>query len=52
LLAASEQDPNHQGRLPWRGVLEGALSELGRPWHGGPFSAPARALLARTASQI
>jgi spectinomycin phosphotransferase len=39
-------------RLPLRGALETALSELGQPWCGGPFAEPARALLARTAGQI
>ena len=38
--------------LPRRGVLETALSEVGRPWCGGPFSEPARALLASTAGEI
>ena len=39
-------------RLPQRGALETALSELGQPWCSGPFAEPARALLARTAGQI
>jgi spectinomycin phosphotransferase len=38
--------------LPLRGVVETALSELDRPWCGGPFSEPARALLASTAGHI
>ena len=38
--------------VPWRGALETALRELGRPWHGGPFSEPARALIAETAGRI
>jgi spectinomycin phosphotransferase len=38
--------------LPWRGVMETAFSELDRPWRGGPFSEPARALLASTAGHI
>ncbi len=29
-----------QIRLPRRGALETTLSELDRPWRGGPFSAP------------
>ena len=41
-----------QIRLPLRGALETALSELGQPWRGGPFAESARALLARTAGQI
>ena len=35
-----------------RGVLETALRELDQPWHGGPFSEPARALITRTAGHI
>ncbi len=38
--------------VPGRGALETALSEAGRPWHGGPFSEPARALIAETAGGI
>lgn len=38
--------------LARRGEIETALSELGQPWHGGPFSEPARALLASTARKI
>lgn len=38
--------------LPLRGALETALSELGQPWHGGPFSESARGLLTSTAEQI
>ena len=37
---------------PGRGDLEAALCELGRPWNGGPFAEPARALLAGAAGQI
>lgn len=39
-------------RLSLRPVLEAALSEPERPWTGGPFSEPARALLARSAGPI
>ena len=35
--------------LSWRDDLELALRELGRPWTGGPFSEPARELLAGAA---
>jgi spectinomycin phosphotransferase len=35
-----------------RGTLETALSELSQPWHGGPFSEPARALLTGTAEPV
>jgi spectinomycin phosphotransferase len=38
--------------LPRRGDLEAALRELGRPWPGGPFAEPARALLAGAARQL
>ena len=38
--------------MPWRGDLETALRELGRPWSGGPFAEPARALLAGAAGQV
>lgn len=38
--------------FPLRGALETALSELGQPWHGGPFSELARGLLTSTAEQI
>ena len=33
-------------------VLEAALGELGQPWHGGPYSEPARQLLARHAARL
>jgi len=38
--------------LPLRETLEAALGELSRPWRGGPFAEPARALLAGTAGQV
>jgi spectinomycin phosphotransferase len=39
--------------LSWRGDLEVALRELGRPWTcGGPFTEPARALLAGAAGPV
>ena len=39
--------------LSWRGDLEAALRELGRPWTGGgPFTEPARALLAGAAGPV
>lgn len=44
--------PRHEAGLPWRGDLEAALRELGQPWSGGPFSEPARGLLAAAAGQI
>jgi spectinomycin phosphotransferase len=39
-------------RLPTRGDLESALADAGREWVGGPFSEPARALLAGHAEEI
>jgi spectinomycin phosphotransferase len=38
--------------LPRRDDLEAALSELGDPWSGGPFSDQARQLLAASAGRI
>jgi spectinomycin phosphotransferase len=35
-----------------RSVLEAALGELAQPWHGGPYSEPARQLLARHATRL
>jgi spectinomycin phosphotransferase len=35
-----------------RPALEAALGELGRPWSGGPYSEPARRLLARHAALL
>jgi spectinomycin phosphotransferase len=44
--------PVADSRLSLRDVLQTALDELGTPWSGGPFSEPARALLARVAGPI
>ncbi|HEY9472247.1 MAG TPA: phosphotransferase [Mycobacteriales bacterium] len=38
--------PVLQPELPTRALLEETLGRLGRPWHGGPFAEPARALVA------
>jgi spectinomycin phosphotransferase len=38
--------------LSWRGELEEALRDLARPWAGGPFAEPARALLAGAAGPV
>lgn len=38
--------------MPRRGALETALCELDRPWRSGPFSEPARALLASTTGHL
>ncbi len=39
-------------RLPGRAGLEDALSDLGGPWTGGPYSEPARAVLAAHAGRV
>jgi len=44
--------PRFEAGLSWRGDLETALGELGRPWDGGPYAEPARELLAGTASLV
>lgn len=44
--------PVRRPDLAARPVLEAALAELGRPWDGGPYSEPARDLLARHASHV
>jgi spectinomycin phosphotransferase len=44
--------PAHRIDLPRRGTLEQALGELDQTWAGGPYSEPARALLASTADGI
>ncbi len=38
--------------LAERAVLAAALGDLGRPWSGGPFAEPARALLASAAGPV
>ena len=44
--------PVRRPDLATRPVLEAALGELGKPWNGGPYSEPARRLLARRASLL
>src|SRR5215469_3639478 len=44
--------PLHQVALAHRNDLETALSNVGQPWEGGPFSEPARALLDAHAPQV
>ena len=44
--------PRREMGLSWRGDLEIALRELGRPWTGGPFAEPARELLAGAAGPV
>ena len=44
--------PWFESGLSWRGDLETALGELGRPWDGGPYAEPARELLAGVASLV
>jgi spectinomycin phosphotransferase len=38
--------------LPGRSKLEAALDDLGERWAGGPFSEPARAVLARNSTDV
>jgi spectinomycin phosphotransferase len=40
------------GLLPMRETLDAALRELGRPWSGGPYAEPARALLVGAEDQV
>ena len=49
---ATRTAPARRPDLPPRPVLEAALGELSQPWHGGPFSEPARQLVARHASTL
>jgi spectinomycin phosphotransferase len=44
--------PRFEAGLSWRGDLETALGELGRPRTGGPYAEPARALLAGAAGPV
>lgn len=50
--SAATRAPHGQIVLPRRDVLEAALGELHRTWHGGPFAEPARALLASSAERL
>ena len=38
--------------VPGRNELDTALEEVGSAWHGGPYSEPARSVLARHASDV
>jgi len=49
---ATRTAPARRPDLPPRPVLEAALGELSQPWHGGPYSEPARQLVARHASSL
>src|SRR5215468_4343918 len=49
---ATRTAPARRPDLPPRPVLEAALGELSQPWHGGPFSEPARQFVARHASPL
>jgi len=44
--------PRLEAGMSWRGDLEAALGELGRPWSGGPYAEPARELLAGAAPTV
>jgi spectinomycin phosphotransferase len=46
---AAARLPQREVGVSWRDDLELALRELGRPWTGGPFTEPARELLAGAA---
>ena len=49
---AARTAPVRRLDLAARPVLEAALGELSQPWNGGPYSEPARQLLARHASHL
>jgi spectinomycin phosphotransferase len=49
---AARTAPARRPDLPPRPALEAALGELSQPWHGGPYSEPARQLVARHASSL
>ena len=49
---AARTAPVRRPDLTARPVLEAALGELSQPWNGGPYSEPARQLLARHASLL
>jgi spectinomycin phosphotransferase len=49
---AVTRPPASMPGLPYRGALERALADLGRPWRGGPFSEQARALLSESAQRV
>lgn len=44
--------PRHHPAIPELESLNGALQDLDRPWMGGPFSEPTRALLADHAGEV
>jgi spectinomycin phosphotransferase len=44
--------PERGTELAGRAELEQALGDIGRPWDGGPFSEPARRLLAEHAGKV
>ena len=50
-LAARTTPVRLPGLAP-RPVLEAALGELSQPWHGGPYSEPARRLVSRHAAHL
>ncbi|MFI1096947.1 phosphotransferase [Streptomyces sp. NPDC020917] len=52
LHAAGVEAPRAELVLPGRGALEDALSAVDRPWNGGPYSEPARLLLAGRAAHV
>ncbi|BCJ31550.1 phosphotransferase [Actinocatenispora sera] len=52
LHAATVHAPRTELVLPGRDRLDGALRTVDRPWTGGPYTEPLRALLARRAGRI
>lgn len=52
LHAADVDAPRTELALPGRADLDEALSALDRPWQGGPYAEPARALLAGRATHV
>lgn len=49
---ASRTAPIRRPELAARPVLEAALAQLHQPWNGGPYSEPARQLVARHAAHL
>jgi spectinomycin phosphotransferase len=49
---AARTAPVRRPELVPRPVLEAARGELSQPWHGGPYSEPARRLVARHAAHL
>ncbi|MDH2425302.1 phosphotransferase [Sphaerisporangium sp. TRM90804] len=50
--APPESTPAHRPELPTRPHLDHMLTATGRPWEGGPYAEPARALVAEHAAAL